>query len=223
MTATTAPDHGSRVRRRSRLTTALATAGTAVTLLASEVLDPVGDGTAENFVAAATGHRAAMITSAWLLLVSAVLLLPAVVGVVRLVPGRGAGLAHAGAVLLTLGAFGHAMAGTFYLVAAELPSPLGVQRAEVAIDHLNGSAALAPSFVFIMAFALGLLLAFIGLHRGGVVPGWVLGAVAGAFAIEVVAPGDVPAVAVVKQALALVAFVYLAVVLWRGSEVARAA
>lgn len=44
----------SRSARRRRLAITLATVGTALTLLASEALDPVGDGTADNFLAAAT-------------------------------------------------------------------------------------------------------------------------------------------------------------------------
>lgn len=219
MTSTAVPMAGSRSRRRRQRTIALATAGTALTLLISEALDPVGDGTAENFVAAATARQGTMIASALLLLVSAILLVPAIVGIVKLLPHRGSGLGHAGAVLLTLGAFGHAMAATFYLVISAMPSsPIGAQRTTQLIEHLNNSPTLAPAFILITAFALGLLFSFIALHRAGAIPAWVLGAVIGAAAIEVLAPGDVAAIAMVKQALTLIAFAYLALVHWRAIE-----
>lgn len=177
MTSTAVAMVGSRSRRRRPRTIALATAGTAATLLISDALDPVGDGTAENFVAAATARQGMMVASALLLLLSSVLLVPAIVGIVKLLPHRGSGLGHAGAVLLTMGAFGHAMVATFYLVTSAMPaSPIGAQRSTELIEHLNNSPNLAPAFVFIMAFALGLLLCFIGLYRASAIPAWVLGA-----------------------------------------------
>lgn len=219
MTSTAVAMVGSRSRRRRQRTIALATAGTAATLLISEAIDPVGDGTAENFVAAATARQGTMIASALLLLLSAVLLVPAIIGIVKLLPHRGSGLGHAGAVLLTMGAFGHAMAATFYLVTSAMPaSPIGAQRTTQLIEHLNNSPNLAPAFVFIIAFALGLLLCFIGLYRASAIPTWVLGAVVGAFAIEILVPGGGPAIALVKQTLTLIAFAYLATVHWNWRE-----
>lgn len=223
MTSTAAAMVGSRSRRRREKTIALATAGTAVTLLISDALDPVGDGTAENLVAAATERQGMMIAATLVLLLSAVLLVPAVVGIVKLLPHRGSGVGHAGAVLLTMGAFGHAMIATFYLVTSAMPaSPIGAQRTTQLIEHLNNSPNLAPAFVFIIAFALGLLLCFIGLYRAGAVPAWVLGVVVAAFAIEALVPGVNPAVAIVKQTLTLIAFAYLATVHWNSRETGSA-
>jgi hypothetical protein len=222
MTSTTDYPPHSRSERRRRLVIPLATVGTALTLLASEAVDPVGDGTADNLVAAATTHEGAMIASAVLLLLSAVLLIPAIVGMIERMPQRGSGIGHVGAVLLTLGAFGHAMAATFFLVVSAIPDGPSEPAATVAlVEHLNTSPSIAVAFVFILAFGLGLLLAFIGLHRAGVIPAWVLGTIVAAFAIEVVAPGDVVGIALVKQTLGLVGFSYLAMVHWQAMPAAH--
>lgn len=195
--------------RRQR-TIALATVGSAVTLLVSEATDPVGDATAQNLLAAAETHPTLMVVSSLLLLSSAVLLIPAIVGMVRLMPHRGAGVGHAGAVLLALGAFGHAMAATFFLVVAAMPSgPLPTDGLTALVEHLNTSATLIPAFAFIIAFGLGLMLTFIGLHRAGAIPSWVLGTIIGAGLLEFAAPGDVAAIGLVKQSLVLIAFAYL--------------
>lgn len=219
MTSTVKLSDPPRSHRRRQWTITLATVGTALSLLISEALDPVGDGTADNFLTAATTRQGTMIASAVLLLLSAVLLIPAIVGIGKLLPHRGSGIGHAGAVFLTLGAFGHAMAAAFYLITSAMPdSPLDAQATTVLIEHLNTSPSLAPVFGFIMAFALGLLLSFIGLYRAGAIPPWVLGTVIAAAAIEILAPGGIPAIALIKQALGLVAFAYLATVHWHAAE-----
>lgn len=208
-----------RSHTRRRRTIALAMVGSAVTLLVSEAMDPVGDGTANNLLAAADTQPTLMVASSLLLLLSAVLLIPAIVGIVQLMPRRGAGIGHLGAVLLTLGAFGHAMAATFFLVVAAMASgPLATADTMALVEHLNTSATLIPAFAFIIAFGFGALLAFIGLYRAGAVPSWVLGTVIGAILLELAAPGDVAALGVVKQALGLVAFTYLAKHYWYHSR-----
>jgi hypothetical protein len=195
-----------------------ATAGFGVLLLLSEVLDPVGDGTPENLLSAATNASGRMISSSLLLLVSSVLLVPAIVGIIRLTPRRGAGLANAGAVLLVMGGLGHAMAATYYLVVSALPgSGLDSTEIDSVLQHLDSAPNLAISFVFIVSFGFGLLFSFIGLRRAGAVPTWVLGAVIAAFLMEVAAPGG-QGIALVKQGLGVVAFGYLAFALNRGIE-----
>ncbi len=223
MSSTTDNPGRARTARRRRLVITLATAGTAVTLLASEVTDPVGDGTAANFMAAANAQHGMLITSALLLLLSAVLLVPAVVGVVQQMPGRrGSTIGHAGAALLTLGAFGHAMAALLYLIIAAIPdSPLSVEEATGWVAHLNGSPTIAVAFVLIISYGFGFLLAFIGRWRAGVIPTWVLGTVIAAGAIEIAAPGGIFAIALVKQALGLVAWGYLAWIHWRTAPTAQ--
>ena len=182
-------------------------------------LDPVGEGTPENLLSAATSSSGAMTTSSLLLLVSSILLVPAVVAIVRLTPKRGAALANAGAILLVMGALGHAMAATFYLVVAALPGT-GLEHAELTkvLQHLDAAPSLAVSFLFIVSFGFGVLFSFIGLRRAGAVPLWVLGAVIAAFLMEVAAPGG-HAIALVKQALGVVAFGYLAYAVARPQQV----
>lgn len=212
-----------RTANRRPLMIALASAGTAVTLLASEATDPVGDGTAANFMTAATTQQGLLITSALLLLLSGVLLVPATVGVVQQVSGRrGSGTGHAGAVLLTLGAFGHAMAALFYLVVAAIAdSELSTDEAMALVEHLNGSPTIAVAFIPIIAYAVGFLLAFIALWRAGVIPAWVLGTALAAGLIEFAAPGDIVAIGLVKQALGLVAWGYLGWVHWQNAPTAQ--
>lgn len=209
------PSRTTRLRRR---VIAISTAGSALALFASEALDPVGEGTPDNLLAAATTSQGAMVASALVLLLSSVLLVPAVVGIVHLVRHRGAATAHVGGALLVLGGFGHAMAATFYLIVSTMPGR-GVDAGQVAslLERVDASPNLAVAFVFILSFALGLLLAFIGLRRARIVPTWVLGAIVAAFAIEFAAPGGY-AVGLVKQALGLVAFGYLALREWRMSD-----
>lgn len=201
-----------------RMAMIFATAGFGVLLFLSELLDPVGDGTPENLLSAATNASGGMISSSLILLVSSVLLVPAIVGIVRLAPGRGSGFANAGAVLLVMGGLGHAMAATYYLVVSALPgSGLDSTEIDAVLRHLDSAPNLAISFLFIVSFGLGLLFSFIGLRRAGAVPVWVLGAVITAFLMEVAAPGG-QAVALVKQGLGVVAFGYLAFALNRGIE-----
>lgn len=214
------PSTAVRLRRR---TIAVSAVGSAVTLLVSDLLDPVGEGSVNNLLAAATDHTGAMVGSSLLLVLSSILLIPTIVGILGLVIDRGAATTNVGAVLLTLGAFGHAMAATFFLIVSALPEA-GLEQDAIAtaLAHLEDAPNLAIVFVFILTFALGLLVSFIGLWRARVVPTWVLGAIVGAFAIEFAAPGG-QAVALVKQALTLVAFSYLTTVLWSDRRPASAA
>lgn len=218
MSSTQAATRPARTGRLRHIVTVLSTAGFGVLLLLSDLLDPVGDGTAENLLSAATSNSGALTTSSLLLLFSSVLLIPATVAIVRLTPARGAAFANAGAVLLVMGALGHAMAATFYLVVAALPGT-GLSEPDLAgvVQYLNEAPSLAVSFLFIVSFGFGLLLAFIGLKRAGVVPLWVLGAVIAAFLMEMAAPGG-QAIAAVKQSLGVVAFGYLAYAMSRDPE-----
>lgn len=210
--------------RRRRLVVALSLVGTEVALLASEALDPVGDGTADNLVAAGATQEPAMVASSLLLLLSAVLLVPAIGGILRMVPDRGSGLGATGALLLTLGAFGHAMAALFYLVVSAMPGgPWDRAELVALVDHLNTSPNIVVAFVFIMSFGVGSLLAFIGLRRAGAIPTWVLAAVIAASAIELLAPGGILGLAVLKQALGVVAFGYLAIAFWQATGPTTAA
>lgn len=219
MSAVEAPTRSTPTKGLRRMATVAATAGFGVLLFLSELLDPVGEGTPENLLSAATSSSGAMTTSSLLLLVSSILLVPAVVAIVRLTPKRGAALANAGAILLVMGALGHAMAATFYLVVAALPGT-GLEHAELTkvLQHLDAAPSLAVSFLFIVSFGFGVLFSFIGLRRAGAVPLWVLGAVIAAFLMEVAAPGG-HAIALVKQALGVVAFGYLAYAVARPQQV----
>jgi len=195
--------------------TAAATAGFGVLLFLSELLDPVGEGTPDNLLSAAASDPGAMMASSLLLLVSSILLIPVAAAIVRLTPTRGAGFANAGVVLLVMGALGHAMAATFYLIVSALPGS-GLESTEVGmlLQHLDAAPNLAVSFLFIVAFGFGLLFSFIGLRRARAIPLWVLGTVIAAFLMEVAAPGG-QAIALVKQGLGVVASGYLAYAFYR--------
>lgn len=223
MSTVQAPTRPTRTSRIRRMATVIATAGFGLVLFLSDLLDPVGEGSPENLLSAATSNPGGMTTSSLLLLVSSILLIPAVVLIVRLTPGRGAGFANAGAVLLVMGAIGHAMAATFFLVVSALPGA-GFDQSELMslLQHLDSSPSLGISFLFIVSFGFGILFAFIGLKRAKVVPLWVLGAVIAAFLMEVAAPGG-QAITLVKQALGALAFGYLAVVASRETPVEEAA
>src|SRR5262245_7620355 len=96
--------------------------GALVADLVETFVDPItnGDDPAKVYDAAAA-HHGAMVTAGVLLLVTAFLIVPGVVGASELVGRRGQGLAIAARVLALLGGMGHAALGAIYFLWAEIP------------------------------------------------------------------------------------------------------
>lgn len=161
-----------RARRLRRLTAGAALILFPALLVVQAPIDPAAGGTGDVMYAAASGQRGALTVSALLLIVSGMLMVPAVMGIVHQARDRGAGLANAGAVLGVLGGFGHFAIALFYIFALALP---GGDRAEMVayVDRLNESAVLgAVAFPLILCFGLGVLVLAWAAWRVGLVGLW---------------------------------------------------
>lgn len=142
-------------------------------LLISEVVSPdLGDDGGESLavMAAQPGRLTAWI---WLGIASAILLIPAVFGLVHLLRRRGGVVGGVGAALAVVGAVGYAVHQALFL---QLPALLDGDRAEMAaLYERQGESAVFAVVTFLLFLApllFGLLLLGIGLYRGGVAPLW---------------------------------------------------
>ncbi|GAA3181896.1 hypothetical protein GCM10010531_40190 [Blastococcus jejuensis] len=142
-------------------------------LLTSELVSPdLSDNGTESLavVAAQPGRLSAWI---WLGIASAVLFVPAVTGVARLLRRRGGVAGGVGAALAVVGAFGYAVHQGLFL---QLPALVEGDPAEMAAlyERQGESAAVAvvTFLLFLGPLMIGLLLLGIGLHRSGVAPLW---------------------------------------------------
>jgi hypothetical protein len=163
-------------------------------LIPQGLVDPAAGGTGEVMYRAATESPGALTTSAVLLVVSGVLMVPAVAGVLHQARDRGSALANAGAVLAVLGGFGHFGIAMFYLLSLPLA---GGDRSEMVayVDRLNESAAVgAIAFPLILCFGLGVAVLPWGAWRAGAVHWWVPAVSTAVFVAHTVLPEDVPEV-----------------------------
>ena len=154
---TTDQTKGSTTRRIQRYAVAAALAAFPALLVVQAPIDPASGGTGNVMYRAASEQAAALLLSAVLLMVSGMLMVPAVAGLLHLARGRGSTLATLAAVLGVLGGFGHFAIGMFYLVALALPGGEPGQMAAY-VDRLNVVPALtAIAFPLIMCFGLGVI------------------------------------------------------------------
>jgi hypothetical protein len=176
-------------------------------LVPQAIIDPTGHGSGEDIVTAATEHAGPMIASAILLLLSGILMAPAVAGVLHQARDRGAALANAGAVLAVLGGFGHAGIAFFYILGSATAD--GDRGEMVAyIDRLNASPVLGfVAFPLILCFALGVLVLPWAAWRAGAVHWWVPGLATVAVLVEEGLPFGSPAVSIGTLTAVTVAFV----------------
>jgi hypothetical protein len=178
----------STARRLRRYTAGAALVLFPALLVPEALIDPAEGGTGEVMYRAATESAGSLTTSAVLLMVSGVLLVPAVSGVLRQARDRGAGIANLGAALAVLGGFGHFGIGMYYLIALPL---VGGGRGEMIayIDRLNETAAIgAITFPLIFCFGLGVMILPWAAWRAGVVHWWVPAVVTAAALAEMLLP-----------------------------------
>jgi hypothetical protein len=141
-------------------------------LVAQVPLDPGGGDTGEAVYTAAAQHRTALSVSAVLLLISAVLMAPAVAGILHQARDRGAALANVAAVLAALGAFGHAALAMYTLFTLPLA---GGDRAQMAAyaERIDATPVInAVVFPLILCFALAVLTMAWAAWRAGLVGLW---------------------------------------------------
>lgn len=194
--------------------------GFAVMLVAQDLVGPHTPDEAAGQYAVVAADRAGTVASSVFLLVSSILLVPAVFGILHLVRERGVTLGHIGGALAILGALGHVAVMTYQLALVEMTNA-GDREAMVAlIDRMDSSPVVgAIVFPMILAFALGLLLLSLALWRARIVQGWAAALVIGAVAIDIGAPDGVPTtISIAKQLLAFAAFAYVGLRVLRMSD-----
>jgi hypothetical protein len=141
-------------------------------LVLDELIDPTSGGTGAVMYEAATEHRGALLGAAAAMIISGLVMIPAVVAIVRQTRDRGARLANFGGVFGVLGATGHVCIGLFYVISAALQ---GGDKAQMIafIDRLNDSAALGLSVMpMLVGFSLGVLLLSWAAFRAGLIAIW---------------------------------------------------
>jgi hypothetical protein len=191
--------------------------GTMVTLLASELFGQRGGGGNSELLAAVAADPTGFVVSTLLLLVSTILLIPAVMAVLHLVRDRAPVIGHVAGAFGILGALGHMVVVCYGLFVAEMAD--GGSRAEMVslLDRLDGGLAVVV-VPLILSFALAVLLMGIALYRARVAPRWVMLAAIAAVVVELGAPGGTLAAAVIKQTLVAVAFGAVGVRVLRMSD-----
>jgi hypothetical protein len=124
-------------------------------------------GTSLYATAAANGGR--IWITGLIFMVSAILTVPAALGLAHLVRERGVVLANLGAACLITGAFGHMGYAVFQLMVSRMSGP----GAPALIAYLDRTSALTPVLVPLMILVdVGLALLAAGLLRARAVPGW---------------------------------------------------
>jgi len=206
------PNHTPLIAHRIRRYTA---AGSLVAfpalLVVQAPLDPASGGTGEVMFTAATNHAGALLASAGLLMLSGMLMVPAVWGLAHQARDRGGALANLAAVFGVLGGFGHFAIGMFYLFALGLPG--GDRDHMVAyIERLNASPALgAIAFPLILCFALGVLAMAWAAWRAGLIGWWGPIAVTAAVVLHEVVPSSIAWIDIAGLSVLTVVFGYLGV------------
>jgi hypothetical protein len=197
-----------------RMVTAAALAASAVLIGSGGLIAPPNDGQATGLYDAASSAPGRLTVEAVVLVISSILLVIAVIGAARVVRGRGRRLAWAAALFGVMGALGHVAYATFSLITIKIvdASPSREVALET-LDGINSDAAIGLLVMpLIVAYALSVVLLPTAFYRRRLVPLWVVGLAGTAFALEVVAPGDVLAASAAKYALAVAAATALA---WR--------
>lgn len=206
-------------RRFRRLAAAAGLIGFPVLLVVHQAIDTSGgDSAAKVDAVLSSGGRVAW--GGVLLLLSAILTVPAAYGVVHLLRDRGARLGHWGGTLLTLGALGHTAIATHTLLLAGVA---GGDRAEMIafLDRADDSPAVASVFPLILSFALGALLCILALRRGGFVGVWAPVVIGMAVLLDFRPPMDGAAgdaIGLLQQLLLAAAFVPIGVKVARLRE-----
>jgi hypothetical protein len=200
-----------------RMVTAAALAGAAALIGIGGLIAPPNDGQAAGLYDAASSAPGRLTVEAVVITISSILLVVGVIGAARVVRGRGRRLAWAAALFGVMGALGHVAYATFSLITIKIvdASPSRAAALET-LDSINSDAAIGLLVMpLIVAYALSVVLLPIAFYRRRLAPLWVVGLAGTAFVLEVVAPGDVPAAAAVKYALAVATAAALA---WRIAQ-----
>jgi hypothetical protein len=129
----------------------------------------IGQSGTSLYATAAAGGGRIWITGL-IFMVSAILTVPAALGLAHLLRARGVVLGNLGVACLVAGAFGHMGYATWQLMVARVSGP----GAPALVAYLDRTSALTPVLVPLMVLVdVGLVLLAAGLLRARAVPGWV--------------------------------------------------
>jgi hypothetical protein len=188
-------------------------------LVVQATLDP-GDGdTGEAAYAAASHHAESLTASAILLLISGILMAPAVAGILHQARDRGAALANLAAVAAVLGGFGHAAIAMYTLFTLPLA---GGDRAQMAayVERINASPVInAVAFPLILCFALAVLTMAWAAWRAGLIGWWGPAVVTTLVLLHELLPDPPSAVDVVSMVILTVVFGNLGLRILRMTDV----
>jgi hypothetical protein len=177
-----------------------------VVVIVSELVAPTLTEDGTRSLAAVEDHLTQLRLWVWLGLLAAALLVPAVMALLALAPGRGHRTAMAGASLAVVGVVGYAAHQALFL---PLPTLLDGDRAAMADLYerqgQTGESGILIFLVFLVPLFLGLLLLGIAAYRAGAAPLWPAMVLGGAFV-----PGFLP----MPVDAGLVSFALLLVGLW---------
>lgn len=106
---------------------------------------------------------------------AAILFVPAVLGVIHLLKGRGVVLGHIGGALAIVGMLGYAAHQSLFVLMGEMALMEDQREAVIEISNrLDDSVAIGVMvmLMFLLSFFVGMLLLTIGAYRGGIAPFW---------------------------------------------------
>jgi hypothetical protein len=165
------------------------------------------------FLAAVAANRTTHFATLVLYLLSAILLVPALAGLMHILRHRGVVLGHIGAGFLLLGIFGRVGLVFVLLVALEMASPEANQGEMIALWDRIDVGIYPVLSVMLMAFYMGAILLFIGLYRARIAPLWAMLAVVATTLLVIFATSKVlviPAMALFTLALGWIGWRVLA-------------
>lgn len=178
-------------RRSGRLAAGIGLIGFSVLLPVEDRLDPTSG---VSFYQAAVAHRGLLTASALTLLASAVLTVPAIVGIIHQARDRGAVLARLGGFFTLLGALGHTALAVIYLVMRSLaggdPTQMAAFENRLDADTATG----VIGMTLLLSFGVGLTLLAWAAWRAGLIGWWAPAAVTAVVLAHAVLPDDLPAV-----------------------------
>ncbi len=190
--------------RSGRIAAGVGLIGFSALILVEDPLDPTSDVT---FHEAAVAHPGLLTASALVLLGSAVLTVPAIVGIIHQARDRGSVLARVGGLFTLLGALGHTALAILYLLMRSLA---GGDAAEMKAfeDRINEDPAVgAVALPLLLSFGVGIALLAWAAWRAGLIGWWGPALVTAVVVAHDLLPSDVPR-AVEIGALASLAVVF---------------
>jgi len=141
------------------------------TLLLAMLVHP-GEGPG-GLVATVAAEPGRIQVSALLIMLTAILFVPALVGILQLVRERGVVLGHLAVALTIVGAIGHAVFAGFQIVlSGALESGVGERQLTAMVEGTPNAGFVVVLLTFLAGFFPGLLLLAIALWRSRTVPVW---------------------------------------------------